>query len=503
MKKITLIQNWFNSEFRHSEYLSCLKKNDKNSNIHKIILLCNDRHDDLKKLSKKVICLDIKQSPTFAEFFQISNILCRDEICIVANLDICFDSSIANVYKFISEKNVLALCRWDMLEDGTKRFFNKTDSQDAWIFEAPLDTSEMNAGFTMGTAGCDNRIAFELSRKHQVLGTSKDIVATHIHLSQFRQWLKDGKEVYRLPSEDGYGFVGIVEKNYISFSLFETKMNQSHRTWDEYVSPVRYWYNIPAICAIYRTLFPEHVIRMYVSENTKNNPKFSLLTKLHWAGIISMKTMPDDYVACEPTFWRFQPIFDKNIDSVLVRDIDSIPSSAEVAATDYFIRGQAIAYNMRGHTNHCAETTMVLAGLCGFKPSKIQHQLDYDSFFKKYVKKTWGCDQDGLIDYVCRQLNIQNQNFLDFAISSKNHNVSKPAYKPCTHISNPKLEQSSEIYINNKELINILDQLSGWTGQPVDIRGDKLKRILAECGEIGQEIRDIVYSSGVGDFYGV
>lgn len=200
-KNITLIQNWFNSDRRHEEYFQCVLKNDNNEYINNYILLCDDYHEGLDTLSKKTKKIMVNKKLTFADFFNISNVLAYDQIVIIANLDIYFNDTIEIVKDIITESNALALCRWDLLDNGELRLFDRNDSQDAWIFKTPIDTGKINANFSMGIPGCDNRIAFELKKIRSIFGGGRKIQAIHHH--RVKHWnYNDSKD--RIPRSEGY-----------------------------------------------------------------------------------------------------------------------------------------------------------------------------------------------------------------------------------------------------------------------------------------------------------
>ena len=137
--------------------------------------------------------------PTFTEMFR----MCKpDMINVIANSDIYFDDTIREP---IGANEVRALSRWDIQADGSAKLWDHQDSQDAWIvYGGP---HEVDAPFTMGTPGCDNKLLWILREAGwRVTNPSKTIKAYHLHLVDFRSYLsgesgkaRGGAKLYRLP----------------------------------------------------------------------------------------------------------------------------------------------------------------------------------------------------------------------------------------------------------------------------------------------------------------
>jgi hypothetical protein len=132
---------------------------------------------------------------TYSEFFGLMNKLSNESVVVLANSDIYFDETIQLAEK-IQPGECYALSRWDIQPDGTAKPFHRADSQDAWIFRAPI--KEVVADFTLGIGGCDNRIAYILNEAgYKVTNPCSKIKAYHLHLSGVRNYIK-GSHVERI-----------------------------------------------------------------------------------------------------------------------------------------------------------------------------------------------------------------------------------------------------------------------------------------------------------------
>jgi hypothetical protein len=152
--KVNLFFNHYRSDSRQKEIGLCLKKN--------------------KEVFDRVIVFDGRH--TFNQIFKMSEGF-PDDINVFCNSDIYF-KEIENL-KGIKENEAYALTRWDQ-KGKQLTFFNRSDSQDAWVFKGSVN--KMNANFFPGMWGCDNRLAYEILRVgYKLTNPSLSIVTVHVH----------------------------------------------------------------------------------------------------------------------------------------------------------------------------------------------------------------------------------------------------------------------------------------------------------------------------------
>ena len=130
---------------------------------------------------------------TFNDFFNIcNNYSDKDDISIVANLDIYFDETIA-LARSMMPGTFWSLGRWDYKKSGAIIHSNRPDSQDAWVIKGHF--KKINANFTMGKCGCDNRLAYEAKKAgYVVVNPSKSVKAIHMHISNIRNYKRRKKQ---------------------------------------------------------------------------------------------------------------------------------------------------------------------------------------------------------------------------------------------------------------------------------------------------------------------
>lgn len=150
-----------------------------------------------------------KGRPTFSQLFA----MCRPEMVnVITNSDIFFDAeAVAHLRAFPTEGNhCWALSRWDMKADGSCALWDHGDSQDTYVvFGGPhqIDAHTAMARadhepetlfetlFTQGVAGCDNKLLHVLREAGYVVSNpSRTVRSFHLHLSQYRSYVKVGQE---------------------------------------------------------------------------------------------------------------------------------------------------------------------------------------------------------------------------------------------------------------------------------------------------------------------
>jgi hypothetical protein len=157
---INLFYNYFQSD-RQNELDFCLEKN--------------------KQVFDRVIVFEGKH--TFEKMFSLAKEFPND-INVFCNSDIYFTET--ESLNKIKDKECYALTRWDKKGKRIK-FFNRPDSQDAWVFRGV--PKNIKANFYPGMWGCDNRLAYEIQKAgYKALNPSLTIITVHVHEKDTRNY---------------------------------------------------------------------------------------------------------------------------------------------------------------------------------------------------------------------------------------------------------------------------------------------------------------------------
>ncbi|MFO1475368.1 MAG: hypothetical protein U1F98_01795 [Verrucomicrobiota bacterium] len=180
---------------RQEELSECLRRNLDNRFLGQVVLwqyngVAPSPHPKLSVFSRD-------RQPTFEDLFALANSLCAEgDVAIVANSDIWFDET-AVLTERILPMQCFALLRTE--ETGqlsaTREGKLRKDSQDAWVFRAPIRPA--GAHFHLGRSGCDNALAYLLTRRgYEVRNPAKSIRIHHRHASRVRPFTA---RKYRVP----------------------------------------------------------------------------------------------------------------------------------------------------------------------------------------------------------------------------------------------------------------------------------------------------------------
>lgn len=192
------------NEERQKEIDVCLLNNLNNPEIEKVYIFGEYRnmpYNDNFPNHYKIVPLACNGRPTFKDFFAaINQSTGAHDINIIANSDIYLSRVLWPVLP--THHQCFALTRWDILPDGSEKFYNNSGSQDTWVFRGPIKQVK-GADYTQGVAGCDNKIAWDLERAgYRVSNPSLTIKTYHLHNSGVRHYDKKEpgkKDIYRLP----------------------------------------------------------------------------------------------------------------------------------------------------------------------------------------------------------------------------------------------------------------------------------------------------------------
>jgi len=288
--------------------------------------------------------------------------------------------------------------------------------------------------------------------------------------------------------------------NIISYSFFEPKIIHRHRDWDKFNKSDRYWYNIPALIAINSLVYPDFKIKFHISENILNNKLYVLFKECVKKYNIEVEVIKRDYINTEPTIWRYKPLIEKECEILLCRDIDSIPTTDEILATYYFIGNDKYdVTTIRSHKNHKIPQTIMLAGLCSFRPKNINLNYDFDKFLNTFSKSNWGIDQNFLIHTFTNDINFTKTKFLDSRLNSRNHQIENPLIE-CDSFDEKYYKDNVDVVLSNT-ILNLLDSYTEWPGEPIDIRGEKLISLLKEDNSLHKMLEILEGDEILKDFY--
>lgn len=202
IQPITLIQQFFihRDSIRMRELVQCLENNIENPYIDEIILLNEDIYNlekcgvkkSLLEGKNKVKQINISSRLSFHYVINYIKHQLKNRICIIANTDIYFDSSLSLLRGVDLSKKFLALLRYNVNSNGSTTLHHggRPDSQDVWIMDSNIQC-DINDDFLFdfGKPGCDNAITYlMLKNRYIVINPSLSIKSYHLHRSNERDY---------------------------------------------------------------------------------------------------------------------------------------------------------------------------------------------------------------------------------------------------------------------------------------------------------------------------
>lgn len=183
---------------------------------HLYIIVHNDEEANaVYHLTQNCIPIQIHDArPSYGRLFSIINQYTGDDdINILANSDIAFDTSIAQVRKMRTDE-AIALSRWNVeqykLPLRGRLQYNPKWTQDTWIFRGRINPILEEIEFSTGLLRCDNRIAYIIARDagYNLFNPCWSIRTYHVHMSGLRNYQSHIVSLIHPDDRPKYNIVG-------------------------------------------------------------------------------------------------------------------------------------------------------------------------------------------------------------------------------------------------------------------------------------------------------
>ena len=168
--------------------------------------------------------------------------------------------------------------------------------------------------------------------------------------------------IYRFLKDIAKQIIQLISSLTINFSLFKIKesilfpqTNKKVVSFSLFGNDKKYFSNINSCIESYQILFPDWIIRVYVSDDLP----VDVIKKFrdYRCEIVIMKAKGIDF---RYTFWMYLVLDDQSVSHALIRDIDSIASKREKLMVDQWLNTNYILHIIRDHPDH---TDLIMGGL--------------------------------------------------------------------------------------------------------------------------------------------
>nr|CCF78634.1 hypothetical protein RGS1_70340 [Rubrivivax gelatinosus S1] len=205
------------------EYLACVVLNLR---CFEHLLLMYEARSGLMQMLLQALCrmsgvspyalvlVPFDRRPTFEELFALQRLVPANSLLAVANADVAFDASLADLAAAADDRHVHVLSRWDIDADGRNARLIRlecgapnTFSADAWIVRTPF-APDFRLDYPIGTFHCDSFINHQLSRsgRYRWANPCLDVHVFHLHDTRFNSSaeknVRDRAEIARRYSEE-------------------------------------------------------------------------------------------------------------------------------------------------------------------------------------------------------------------------------------------------------------------------------------------------------------
>jgi len=186
-------------ESRRKELEQCLLRNVENPVVGSVYLWLENVEAPPVR-SEKLVTRRGDHRPTYADFIDwIGELDPSDQdLSIICNSDIYFDSSIAALVDGLGVGQCAALSRWEAGAASAAGPLSRNDSQDVWVFRGLLKNIE--GDFPVGVRRCDNRFLHELNKAgYRVINPGFSIRTYHLQAGRRADFRKRNRANYVEP----------------------------------------------------------------------------------------------------------------------------------------------------------------------------------------------------------------------------------------------------------------------------------------------------------------
>lgn len=374
---------------RNGDILNCIYKNSKLEQISKIVLfyehsLNNNNEIDLITIMKKIDNIQVistPKRPTVREMVNFVNNTYPNNICILTNSDIIFNSSLMYLQNVDFEDCNIALTRYNIINindkihttykglflplDGNrllKTVHENGSSIDSWIYKTPLNTDDIDLDVYLGQYMVDGHLNKQFSKHKKIFNPVRDIISIHIDEKWNMLNYYDGRNIGK--QKDLINYIEnevCVDFCFVNECPKKIKKVISYCLWGNQLI-----YNIGAIenAKIATKLFPEYECWYYIHYDSVPNYIIRQLSELKNVRIFFKY---GDISQLKPRMWRFEAIDHPKVEIMLSRDTDTRLLHREKIYNSQWLQSNKSFHIIRDHPDH---NFHILAGMFAIRKIK-------------------------------------------------------------------------------------------------------------------------------------
>lgn len=133
---------------------------------------------------------------------------------------------------------------------------------------------------------------------------------------------------------------------------------------------------LPALVRTHHAIFPDWELRIHHDSSIWSCYYGDVILNLADLGLLKLIQLPDPKEVCEGMLWRMRPIWDHDVDAVITRDVDSMPSPRERVMVDEWLASDKAVHVIHDSTSHYG----MMGGLCGYRAAQLRGLTEMHSF---------------------------------------------------------------------------------------------------------------------------
>ena len=134
---------------------------------------------------------------------------------------------------------------------------------------------------------------------------------------------------------------------------------------------------LPALMRSVRSVYGDWDLVIHHDNRVLEWSYFRVLEEMHRRKLLKLVPRGDAFMLCSSMMWRLCPLFEKDADIVLCRDVDSLPTPRDRAAVDRWIASGKPCHAAHDSISH--RGTPLLGGMVGFRAK----------WFCEKIAKSW------------------------------------------------------------------------------------------------------------------
>lgn len=137
-----------------------------------------------------------------------------------------------------------------------------------------------------------------------------------------------------------------------------------------------YWNSLRGLVWAHHNLFPGWELRIY-HDSSLEKEQGKLAHAYAASNLVNLVFAEENKQPCRSMLWRLKPLWDDDVEWVLARDIDSLPTGKDRRITEVFLASGAAVHCFNDHPQH---TAVMMGGMVSFNAPEFRKITGLESW---------------------------------------------------------------------------------------------------------------------------